>query len=117
LEKERRLDDLSPVKRLLFVKSVLCMLDQQASRHFLSTCCSNINFETEIEKLLTLFNETFPNCLHTKHRCHFDDIPKYKALRRHENFQAVANWFMLKKQPVAWLSSVKIPKKGSTNPK
>lgn len=90
LDKERRLDDLSPVKSLLFVKSVLWLLDQQASRHFPSTCYSNINFETEIKKLLTPFYETCPNCLHTKHSCHFDDIPKYKALRRHETFQAVA---------------------------
>lgn len=42
-------------QRLLLVKSVLWVLIQQALRHFPSTKCSNINFKTEIKKLLTCF--------------------------------------------------------------
>ena len=111
LEKERRLDDLSLVKRPLFVKSVLWPLDQHVSRHFPSACCSNINFETEIKKLLTLFHESCPNCLYTKHSCHFDDIPKYNTLRRHEHFQAVANCLCWRNSQLPGYPLSKYPRK------
>lgn len=40
---------------------------------------------------------------------HLDDTPQSMELRRHENFQAAVNWFMLRKQMTTWLSYVKIP--------
>lgn len=107
-------------QRLLLVKSVLWVLVQQANRHFASMLYSKINFETEIKKLLTCFMKVV-QIVSTQNTgelsiC-FDNTPKTMELRRHEKFQAVANWFMPRKQPAAWLSHVKIPKKARSNPK